>query len=176
MILSLILQTFLLMTYSAVHELDYVEAIIHTESSWVPDKVSSKSAYGLMQVTHWALKDIEKVYYDYTQRIVENGTAGNESPEDILWFVHKCHLERGRPYKEILKESLTDYELNVKIGTCYLFVLKKRYDNDWTKILIAYNGGPRQINKYESGQMIARETANYVMRVKSRKKEGKLRW
>jgi len=156
---------------SAIHEFDYVEAIISVESSWRPDVVSNKGAHGLMQVTNWAIRDVRA-----THSLAEaHGYMAFPDPPDPewQWYLKYCTLYRGDSDEDILRKSLTDPALNVKIGTCYLWILLRRYKNDWTKVLIAYNGGPRQVKKYLRGEEMAPETANYVLKVEQRRKAAR---
>lgn len=60
---------------------------------------------------------------------------------------------------------LHDSHTNVKYGSCYLKKLHMEMDRDWRRTLIAYNGGYAQLIKYDKGQPIASETANYVLQV-----------
>jgi len=74
-----------------------------------------------------------------------------------------------KPLGNITK--LHDSVTNVKYGSCFL---KKMYDDmegDWTRTLILYNGGYAQLNRYNKGQEIASETANYVLKVTRFRKE-----
>ena len=62
-------------------------------------------------------------------------------------------------------EHLFDSATNIRYGSCYLKKLLDEMDGDWTRTLIAYNGGYKQLTKYDKGEMIVSETANYVLRV-----------
>lgn len=61
--------------------------------------------------------------------------------------------------------DLHDPELNVKYGSCFLKSMLEKAEGNWTKALILYNGGFRQLTSYEKGESIASETANYVLKV-----------
>lgn len=61
--------------------------------------------------------------------------------------------------------KLHDSHTNIKYGTCFLRKLYDELDGDWTRVLITYNGGYRQLIKYDKGETIATETANYVLKV-----------
>lgn len=73
--------------------------------------------------------------------------------------VNYCRL---RP---VAMDTLFDSYTNVKYGTCYLRKLLRETDGDWDRALIAYNGGYAQLRKYDKGETIAAETANYVLKV-----------
>ncbi len=60
---------------------------------------------------------------------------------------------------------LFDSVTNVKFGSCYLKKVLDDADGDWTRALILYNGGLRQLRKYDAGDSIVTETANYVLQV-----------
>lgn len=61
--------------------------------------------------------------------------------------------------------NLYDSYTNVRYGTCYLGKLLQETEGDWDRALIAYNGGYAQLQKYDKGETIAAETANYVLKV-----------
>lgn len=172
-ILSLFLRQLLILDNSAIPQHDYVEAVISVESSWDASAVSGKNAVGLMQLTPWAVKDVRREFRKLEGFAFLYATLGDFGPDEDVWFLHKCALPEGDA-EEVVRNSLTDPALNIKIGTCYLSVLLRRYGGNWTTTLIAYNGGPAQVRKYELGQEMAQETANYVVKVEARRKE--VRW
>lgn len=55
---------------------------------------------------------------------------------------------------------------SIAYGSCYLRYLLNYTGGDTDRALIAYNGGSRQLARYDAGQSIATETANYVLRVR----------
>ncbi len=61
--------------------------------------------------------------------------------------------------------TLFDSATNIRYGTCYLKKVLDEMEGDWTRTLIVYNGGYRQLTRYEKGETIANETANYVLQV-----------
>lgn len=61
---------------------------------------------------------------------------------------------------------LSSQKKNVKYGTCYLNHMLQYTGGSWTRTLIIYNGGYRQLARYDRGESIATETANYVLKVK----------
>ncbi len=61
--------------------------------------------------------------------------------------------------------KLHDSYTNVRYGTCYVKKLLRDMDGDWVKTLIIYNGGYKQLTRYENGESIVNETANYVLLV-----------
>lgn len=74
--------------------------------------------------------------------------------------VSKCSLN---PVQDPDKMHIN--ELNIKYGSCYLAHLHDEMDGNWTRTLITYNGGYRQLIRYDRGLQIAQETANYVLQV-----------
>lgn len=74
--------------------------------------------------------------------------------------VSKCSL---KPVQDPDKMHIN--ELNIKYGSCYLAHLHDEMDGNWTRTLITYNGGYRQLIRYDRGLQIAQETANYVLQV-----------
>lgn len=74
--------------------------------------------------------------------------------------VKHCSL---RPLGDMNK--LHDSATNVKYGSCYLKKLLDEMDGDWTRTLIAYNGGYKMLQRYDNGESIVNETANYVLLV-----------
>lgn len=110
----------------------YIIAIIAIESSFNPNAISPRNAYGLMQMTQAAVLDASSY----------------------------CSIP---PIYKMNK--LLDPETNIKYGTCYLHMLYEMYSGDWQKILVVYNGGYFQLDKYIRGGRVATETANYVLQV-----------
>lgn len=68
--------------------------------------------------------------------------------------------------RPVSMSNLFDSYTNVKYGTCYLGKLLEQMGGDWDRTLITYNGGYAQLQKYDRGETIASETANYVLKVK----------
>lgn len=62
-------------------------------------------------------------------------------------------------------DHLFDSVTNIRYGTCFLQKAYEDTDGDWTRVLILYNGGFKQLTKYDKGENIASETANYVLRI-----------
>lgn len=71
-----------------------------------------------------------------------------------------CEL---RPITDM--NRLYDSVTNIRYGTCFLKKIHEEVELDWTRTLILYNGGYAQLLKYERGESIASETANYVLKV-----------
>lgn len=72
----------------------------------------------------------------------------------------ECNLRRVMSMTELL-----DSATNVRYGTCYLRLLLEETDWNTDRALILYNGGYRQLARYDAGQPIVAETANYVLSV-----------
>lgn len=68
--------------------------------------------------------------------------------------------------KPVSVSNLFDSYTNVKYGTCYLGKLLQDMNGDWERALVTYNGGYAQLQKYDRGETIASETANYVLKVR----------
>jgi hypothetical protein len=66
--------------------------------------------------------------------------------------------------------KLHDSYTNVKYGSCFLKKLLTDMDGDWTRTLIAYNGGYRALQDYDKGVQMNKETANYVLLVERARK------
>lgn len=79
--------------------------------------------------------------------------------------VKNCNLH---PVGDI--RSLFDIATNVKYGSCYLKKVLEEADGDWTRALILYNGGYKQLTKYDRGDTINHETSNYVLQVERARK------
>lgn len=62
-------------------------------------------------------------------------------------------------------DRLYDSGLNIQYGSCYLNKLYREMGGDWTRILIAYNGGYATLTRYDRGENINPETANYALQV-----------
>jgi soluble lytic murein transglycosylase-like protein len=62
-------------------------------------------------------------------------------------------------------DKMFDSATNIKYGSCYLRHMLNEADGDWTRALILYNGGYRQLTKYDKGDTIVSETSNYVLQV-----------
>lgn len=167
MILSPLTQKNIIKEESAVLDYPLVHAMISVESSWVKDAVSDKKAYGLMQITRWAVKDVDETHSSYRRLLLDDILREDADGDEARWFLQRCTLKNkysGLSYRELLRKSLTDERLNVRIGTCYLLILMRRYDGDLYKVLAAYNGGPKQVSLLERGSPIAKETANYIVK------------
>lgn len=55
---------------------------------------------------------------------------------------------------------------NVQYGSCYFRFLLDQQNGNYERALIIYNGGFAQLSKYDRGERIALETANYVLQVR----------
>lgn len=62
-------------------------------------------------------------------------------------------------------ESLWESSTNIRYGSCYLKQMLTEAEGDWDRALILYNGGYRQLTRYDNGDSIASETANYVVQI-----------
>lgn len=78
----------------------------------------------------------------------------------VLDAVRHCNLRRI-----VSMESMYDSATNIRYGTCYLQKAVQELDGDWTQVLIMYNGGYKQLTRYQRGENIVPETANYVLQV-----------
>ncbi len=56
---------------------------------------------------------------------------------------------------------------NIRYGTCYLRQALEYTSGDWTRALVMYNGGYKQLAKYDNGGNIASETAQYILQVQT---------
>lgn len=78
----------------------------------------------------------------------------------VLEAVQECHLS---PVLSVL--DLNNRGLNIRLGSCYLRKLLRETGGDQDRALVIYNGGYRQLLRYDQGQQIASETANYLIQV-----------
>lgn len=62
-------------------------------------------------------------------------------------------------------DHLFDSVTNIRYGSCYLRKLFREMNGDWTRTLITYNGGYRMLTRYDRGETLVSETANYVLQV-----------
>ena len=111
--------------------LRYLISVIYVESRFKEDALSASNAYGLMQITEIAAREVER----------------------------ECSLS---PLLDMT--HLFDASTNIRYGSCYLRKLHRDL-HSWTRALIVYNGGYKQLERYEKGQMMVAETANYVLQV-----------
>jgi len=91
---------------------EIVVAMIHTESTFKKNAVSSKQAYGLMQVRECAYKD---------------------------WYRLNPFYRKYYPTFESVK---TNWKANVNIGCWYLKRICYKVKGTWKGALTAYNHGP----------------------------------
>lgn len=61
--------------------------------------------------------------------------------------------------------ELHDSATNVRYGSCYLRKLLRETEGNLDRALIIYNGGYRQLMRYDAGQPVVPETANYILLV-----------
>lgn len=62
-------------------------------------------------------------------------------------------------------KDIHDVSTNIQYGSCYLMKMLEDAGGDWTKALILYNGGYRSLTRYEKGDSVNLETANYTLQV-----------
>ncbi|MGM9680276.1 MAG: lytic transglycosylase domain-containing protein [Eubacteriales bacterium] len=124
---------------------EIIYGVIFVESSFRPAVVSSSGAVGLMQLKPSTFLDMQERYV------------------------------RANPDKTVYtEESLTDPEVNIFYGTCYLAYLYA-YFGDWEIVYAAYNGGMGNVREWladerycEDGKLVhipLEETAAYVRKV-----------
>lgn len=65
----------------------------------------------------------------------------------------------------LVPKDIHDLNTNIQYGSCYLMRMLDHAEGDWTKALILYNGGYRSLTKYEKGDSLNNETANYTLQV-----------
>lgn len=121
---------------------------------------------------HSVDKDDEFLEYLYSVMYVESGfnkTAISHADAYGLLQMTRVAVEEAvkhcnlRPLGDMNK--LHDSVTNVKYGSCYLKKMLDEADGDWTRALILYNGGYKQLQKYDRGDTVTHETANYVLKV-----------
>lgn len=54
---------------------------------------------------------------------------------------------------EFDRQMLTEPEVNIRFGAYYLRAMLNRYDDDLDKALAAYNGGPGNVNRWQSSEL-----------------------
>lgn len=121
---------------------------------------------------HASRKDVEFMEYMLSVIYVESRFDRNaHSNRDAMGLmqmtmpavqdaVTHCNL---RPVLDM--KHLLDSATNIRYGSCYLKKILDEVDGDWTRALIIYNGGYKQLTKYNNGDTIVHETANYVLQV-----------
>jgi len=65
----------------------------------------------------------------------------------------------------------------VRYSSCYFSFLLEKFEGEqdqYRRALIVYNGGFRQLTKYQMGEMMHQETANYVLKVEKAVQECRL--
>lgn len=125
-----------------------------------------------LYLKHSRRKDDLFLRYMFAVIYVESGFNRNaRSPKDAYGLMQMtavavqdaqayCKL-RAVPDMAHLFDSVT----NIRYGTCYLQKAIEELEGDWTAALIMYNGGYRQLTRYQKGESIVQETANYVLQV-----------
>ena len=89
-------------------------------------------------------------------------------PDTGAWIAGKLDMEN------FTEEQLFDPEVNIRMGCWYLNYLHKKFDNDTTLVLAAYNAGPGHVEKWlqdekysQDGELIKipfPETDRYVVK------------
>jgi soluble lytic murein transglycosylase len=136
-------------THSKKYGLDknLILGLIREESLFDPNAVSHVGAMGLMQIMNYTGKQIKK-------DLKSDGRLVNLNPAYALF----------------------DPETNILMGTYYLSSLIKKFDNNIFLALAAYNGGPKNVQKWlvrfdglEDDEFVEnipfKETHGYVKRV-----------
>lgn len=92
------------------------------------------------------------------------------SPKDARGLMQMTEIAvedsiQGCKLPRIPADKLHDSFTNVRYGTCFLSMMNKVATGDWVRTLILYNGGYVQLQKYDRGLTMARETTEYVTKV-----------
>lgn len=82
------------------------------------------------------------------------------TPPAVLDAALECNLA------PVPIESLLDPATNVRFGSCYLRQVLQEQKGNLDRALIVYNGGYRQLIRYDQGLPIANETAQYILQVR----------
>ena len=158
-------------------------------------------AAGFCVDTVWSLLEKNTHPNDYSD-IVEKYAAEYNIPPEVIFAVIKTEsnfdpnarssagalglmqmtpiaLKDVDPEEKIKFEDLTDPDLNIRCGTCYLSILYRAFDYNWHNAIAAYNGGWGRIGKLlenpdnvdSEGNLIyfppeLQETRSYVFKVK----------
>lgn len=110
-----------------------VAAVVAAESSFNPRAVSSRHAYGLMQII----------------------------PSTWEYVNSQAKICTGRHTGPCREECYFTPVLNIRVGTWYLGQLYQRYHLDAVKAVAAYNAGPHNVDRY-GGIPPFSETQRYV--------------
>lgn len=110
-----------------------VAAVIAAESSFNPQAVSHRQAYGLMQII----------------------------PATWEYVNSQAHICQGRHSGPCRRECYFTPELNIRVGTWYLAHLYRHFYGDAVKALAAYNAGPHQVERF-GGPPPFEETQKYL--------------
>lgn len=124
---------------------EIIYGVIFVESSFRPAVVSSSGAIGLMQLKPATFLDMQERYI-------------RANPDTTVYT----------------EEGLTEPEVNIFYGTCYLAYLYD-YFGDWEIVYAAYNGGMGHVREWlsderycQDGKLVnipLEETAAYVQKV-----------
>lgn len=110
-----------------------VAAVIAAESSFNSRAVSSRQAYGLMQII----------------------------PSTWEFVNSQAHVCQGRHSGPCRRECYFTPELNIRVGTWYLAHLYRHFQGDAIKAVAGYNAGPHQVERCAGPPPFA-ETQRYV--------------
>lgn len=118
------------------------------------------------------VKDVEFMQWALAVMYVESKfNRMAVSPKDARGLMQMTEIavieaERGCNLPRLADNSkLHESYTNVKYGTCFLSLMNRVAAGDWTRTLILYNGGYLQLQRYDRGESVVEETANYVIRV-----------
>lgn len=121
-----------------------------------------------IKLPHFETDDVEFATYMLAVMYVEsrfNTRAHSPANAKGLMQVTPIAAEAAGNFCKIKAGGdLFNSAVNMQIGSCYLSKMRE-ISGDWTRTLILYNGGFRQLKAYEEGRSIASETANYVLKV-----------
>jgi len=107
-------------------------------------------------------------HYDVPYEVIKSVIAAESA------WKHEVRSRAGaRGLMQIMPAVAKDYltpakfmydpYMNMTIGVKYLSKLSKRYNQDWKKVLVAYNEGPRDIHKYSKWYITTHKYACKVL-------------
>lgn len=121
---------------------------------------------------HSSRKDVEFMKHVLSLIYVEsrfNRSAWSEKDAVGLMQMTQIAVDAASDHCRLKRvfdmHTLQDSATNIRYGSCYLRKMLDEVDGDWDRAMILYNGGYKQLQRYDRGDTVVNETANYVLSV-----------